>query len=312
VVNVAQQRNIRANGLDFVIDVQGPADGEPLLLIMGLGMQLTAWPEELVADLVQRGYRVIRMDNRDIGHSQHLDHLGVPSLLRAGLRHALRLPVKSPYSLATMAEDAVAVLDALDVSSAHVCGASMGGMIAQHMAARYPRRVRSLTLVMTSSGARRLPQPKSAVRRALLSRSKGRDLASLVAHYQHFFHLIGSPGYRPEPAQMRERLEASLRRSYHPAGTARQILAIAADGDRSALLGRIRAPVHVIHGQDDPLIPVAAAHDLVRKIAHASVDLIDGMGHDLPLPLMPRLAEGIDRNARRAVDGPVERTRPCA
>ncbi len=301
MVNVAQQRNIRANGLDFVIDVQGPADGEPLLLIMGLGMQLTAWPEELVADLVQRGYRVIRMDNRDIGHSQHLDHLGVPSLLRAGLRHALRLPVKSPYSLATMAEDAVAVLDALDVSSAHVCGASMGGMIAQHMAARYPRRVRSLTLVMTTSGARQLPQPKPAVRRALLSRPKGRDLASLVAHYQHFFHLIGSPGYRPEPAQMRERLEASLRRSYHPAGTARQILAIAADGDRSALLGRIRAPVHVIHGQDDPLVPVAAAHDLVRKIAHASVDLIDGMGHDLPLPLMPRLAAGIDRNARRAV-----------
>jgi len=291
---------VRANGLQIEVDVQGPPQGEPLLLVMGLGMQLVGWPEELVADLAARGFRVIRFDNRDIGLSQGFEQQGVPSLLRASMRYALRLRVSSPYTLADMAGDALGVLDALGVASAHVCGASMGGMIAQHLAARHPDRVRSLALVMTTSGARHLPQPRLAVRQALLARPRSNAVPDVVAHLERLLHVIGSPLYRPDPARQRQRLDAMVRRAWRPDGTARQLLAVAADGDRSALLGAIRAPTRVIHGEADPLVPVGAAHDLLRKIAGAQPDLVPGMGHDLPLVLMPRLAASVAANAARA------------
>jgi pimeloyl-ACP methyl ester carboxylesterase len=291
---------IPSNGLEIEVDLQGPAGGEPLLLIMGLGMQLVAWPDELVADLAGRGFRVIRMDNRDIGLSQHLDHLGRPNLLRASLRHLLGLKVRSAYGLADLAADALGVLDQLGIDKAHVCGASMGGMVAQHLAATQPHRVKSLTLIMTSSGARHLPQARARVRRALLAQPQGDSVEDRVAHAARVWGLIGSPGYPPDPARLRRRLEASIRRAWHPDGVARQLVAIAADGDRSRLLGRNTAPTRVIHGKDDPLVPVPAAHDLVQKIHQAVADIIPGMGHDLPEPLLPRLAAGIAENAARA------------
>ena len=280
---------LQANGLQIEVDVQGPAGGEPVLLVMGLGMQLVAWPEELVAELVARGFRVIRFDNRDIGLSQGHDHLGMPRMVGAMLRYTLRLPVPSPYKL----RDAVGVLDALGIPAAHVCGASMGGMIAQQMAVRHPQRVKSLTLIMTTSGARHLPQPSLRVRQALLARPRSTAVADVVAHLEGLVHTIGSPGYRPEPARLRERLEASVRRAYRPAGTARQLLAIVADGDRTPLLRQIRHPTRVIHGADDPLVPPAAGQQLASQIAGATLDLVPGMGHDLPLPLLPRIADGI-------------------
>ncbi|WP_088281065.1 alpha/beta fold hydrolase [Ideonella sp. A 288] len=291
---------LHANGLGIEVDDQGPRDGEPLLLIMGLGMQLLGWPQELVDELVARGFRVIRMDNRDIGLSDGLDHLGVPSVAMAGFRYALRLKVRSPYPLQAMADDALGVLDALGIARAHVCGASMGGMIAQHLAARHPQRVKSLTLVMSTSGHRGLPQPSAAVRRALISRPKGQDVASIVTHLERLLKVIGSPGYPPDPSRQRARLEAMVRRAWRPKGTARQLLAVVADGDRSPLLRLITAPTRVVHGQADPLIPVASAHDLVARIPKAVADIIPGMGHDLPLPLMPRLAAAIAENAARA------------
>lgn len=291
---------IVANGVGLEVDDQGPADGLPLLLIMGLGMQLVAWPDELVALLVARGFRVIRFDNRDAGLSQGFDALGVPNLAVAGLRYMLRLPVRAPYALADMAADTLGLLDALGIAGAHVCGASMGGMIAQHLAARHPQRVRSLTLMMTSSGARRLPQPRAHVRRALLRRPAGNDPAAVVAHLERLFHLIGSPGYRPEPEAFRRRLQASVARAWRPAGTARQLAAVVADGDRTPMLGRIVAPTAIIHGRDDPLIPPAAAEDLAHHIAGAQIDLVPGMGHDLPLPLLGRFADVIEATARRA------------
>ena len=291
---------VLANGLQIEVDLQGPADGEPLLLIMGLGMPLVGWPDELVAELTGRGFRVIRFDNRDIGLSQGFEHKGVPSLARASLRYTLRLRVHSPYSLADMAADALGVLDALGLASAHVCGASMGGMIAQHIAAHHPDRVRSLSLIMTTSGARHLPQPRLGVRQALLKRPRSAAPADVVAHLMALLDVIGSPMYRPDPARLRLRLEALVRRAWRPDGTARQLLAVAADGDRSALLGRIRARTRVLHGQADVLIPVAAAADLQRKIPGAVLETIPGMGHDLPLPLLPRLASAIADNADNA------------
>ena len=284
---------IQANGITIEVDVQGPPDGEPLLLVMGLGMQLVAWPEELVADLVARGFRVIRFDNRDIGLSQGFDAAGVPSLLRTLLRYTMRLPVRAPYQLRDMANDAVGVLDALGIRSAHVCGASMGGMIAQHLAAAHPTRVKSLTLMMTTSGARHLPQPGMKTRRALMSRPRSHAVADVVGHLEGLLHTIGSPAFRPDLQRQRIRLEAAVRRAWRPSGTVRQLVAIVADGDRSAMLTRLRVPTRVIHGAQDPLVPPAAAQDLVQKIAGATLDLVPGMGHDLPLALLPRLAEGI-------------------
>lgn len=284
---------VTANGLQIDVDVQGPADGETVLLIMGLGMQWLAWPDELVADLVARGHRVVRFDNRDAGLSDGFDHLGMPGMVGPMLRHALHLPVAAPYTLCDMANDAVGVLDALGITSAHVCGASMGGMIAQHLAVQHAPRVRSLTLVMTTSGARRLPQASLRVRQALLGRPRSAALADVVAHLEQVVGVIGSPGYPPDPQRLRERLEIAARRAWRPAGTARQLLAIVADGDRTPLLGRIRQPTHVIHGADDPLVPPASGQDLAQRIAGATLDLVPGMGHDLPLPLLPRLADGI-------------------
>ena len=289
---------VQANGIAIEIDDRGPSDGEPLLLIMGLGMQLIAWPDELVELLVAAGFRVIRFDNRDIGLSQGFDEHRVPNLLWAAVRHRVGWPVhNAPYTLDDMADDAAGVLDALGIASAHVCGASMGGMIAQALAGRRPERVKSLTLMMTSSGARGLPGPSWAVQQALLARPSGRDVEAVVSQLAQFFTLIGSPAYRPEPSALRGRLEAAVRRAYRPAGTARQLFAIAAHGDRSRLLGRIGMPTHVIHGRDDPLVPAACGRDLQRRIRGATLEIIDGMGHDLPLELLPRYASSIARLA---------------
>ena len=294
---------ITANGIAIEVDDQGPTGGEPVLLIMGLGMPLLGWPDELVADLVGRGHRVIRFDNRDIGLSQSFDRLGVPSVMFAALRYAMRLKVRSPYALSAMADDALGVLDTLGLASAHIVGASMGGMIAQHIASKYPTRTRSLTLIMTSSGARHLPQARAKVRRLLLKGVPGKDVESIVRHLAQVVTAIGSPAYPPDPARLHQRLLAMVTRSWRPAGTARQLLAIAADGDRSPWLHRIQAPTLVMHGQDDPLVPVAAGHDLVAKIASARSDFVPGMGHDFPLALMPRMAAAVAGNAARWTAG---------
>jgi pimeloyl-ACP methyl ester carboxylesterase len=291
---------ISARGVANEVDDQGPPAAEPVLLIMGLGMQLTGWPDELVQLLVARGLRVIRFDNRDAGLSQGFDEHGVPNLPAAVMRYWLRLRVHSPYRIADMAGDALGVLDALGVERAHVCGASMGGMIAQHLAAGHPARVRSLTLMMTTSGARRLPQPSLQLRRALMARPLAHDTEAAAAHLERILRLIGSPAYAPDPVRLRERLLATVQRAWRPAGTARQIMAIVADGDRTPLLRHIAAPTRVIHGMLDPLIPVAAGHDLVARIHGAQGDFVPGMGHDLPLQLLERFADGIRANAQRA------------
>jgi pimeloyl-ACP methyl ester carboxylesterase len=267
---------------------------------MGLGMQLIAWPDELVELLLAQGFRVVRFDNRDAGLSDGFDHAGVPSIPLNALRHLLRLPVRSPYALKDMAADAVGVLDALGIARAHVVGASLGGMISQHLAASWPERAASLTLIMTTSGSRRLPGPTLRARRALMSQPANREHETLVAHSIGVFTVIGSPAYRPAPAELRARVVATITRASRPHGSARQLLAIAADGDRTSLLARIQAPTQVIHGVVDPLVPVANGQDLVRRIPGALGDFIEGMGHDLPQALLGRIAQGIARNAQRA------------
>ena len=291
--------HVQTNGLRIAVDDQGPRTGPVVLLIMGLGMQLIAWPQPLVQSLQDQGFRVVRFDNRDIGLSQGFDDVGVPSMALAALRYALHLPVHSPYRLADMAQDAVAVLDALGIAQAHVCGASMGGMIAQHLAAQAPQRVASLTLMMTTSGARALPRPSWAVQRTLLSRPRGPGTSAAVDWIVHMLRTIGSPGYPPDLQALRARALESVQRAWHPAGSARQLLAIVADGDRTPLLQRITAPTRIVHGMADPLVPLACGQHLAQHIARAETDFIPGMGHDLPDALLERFAQGIAHNAGR-------------
>jgi pimeloyl-ACP methyl ester carboxylesterase len=292
---------VTANGITLEVEDHGSPSGEPLVLIMGLGMQLIAWHEDLVQMLVDKGFRVLRFDNRDIGLSHSFDHVGVPNLGIEALKHVVGLPVKSPYSLGDMANDTAGLMDVFGIKQAHVCGASMGGMVAQQLALRHPHRVKSLTLMMTSSGSRRLSQPSLKVRSAMLSRPDDpKSFDSIVSHYVGIYKLIGSPGYPSADEWLRRRLSMSVRRSYRPQGTARQLTAIVADGDRSSQLPQIKVPTQVLHGLQDPLVPVDAGKQLASLIPGAKLDLVEGMGHDLPTALYPRFAAGISAAAARA------------
>lgn len=284
---------IVANGLQIEVEDSGVGDGAAarpaVLLIMGLGMQLVAWPPELVQGLVDAGYRVIRHDNRDVGLSQRMAHLGKPNLLWAGLQHKLGFAPRPPYTLIDMAADALGVLDVLGVQQAHVVGMSMGGMIAQRLALTAPDRVLSLTSVMSSSSAPGLPQARPEVMAALMGRPSGRDRQAVVDHYVRLLRVIGSPGFVTPEDELRRRIVESTDRGFYPVGTLRQMLAVMADSARAAQLARISARTLVFHGKDDPLLPYACGEDTARRIPGARLVGVPGMGHDLPLPVVDRL-----------------------
>ena len=280
-----------ATGADGRLDA-AHAKRPVVLLVMGLGMQLIAWPPYFVQPLLDAGYRVIRLDNRDIGLSSHLDHLGKPNLVLATLKLKLGFTPKAPYSVADMAADALGVLDALKIAKAHVVGVSMGGMIAQRIAIAAPGRCLSLTSIMSSSGAKGLPNAKPAVLKVLLSRPTSAAPAAVVAHYLKLFRVIGSPAFPMPEAALRERILAGIQRSFYPVGTLRQMLAIVADITRAAQLARITSPTLVLHGRADPLVPYPCGEDTAKRIKGAKLVGIDGMGHDLPPePVAQMLAE---------------------
>jgi pimeloyl-ACP methyl ester carboxylesterase len=283
---------IKANNIDIEIEDTHPGDatGRPVvLLIMGLGMQLIAWPPAMVQAITDAGFRVVRFDNRDIGLSQHFDHLGAPSLLWEGFKFRMGWRIRPPYSLEDMAADTVGVLDALHIGKAHVVGVSMGGMIAQRVAVLAPSRLLSLSSIMSSSGARGLPEARPAVARVLLSRPAGRGVQAAVDHTVKLLKAIGSPGFPMDDTEIREKVAAAAQRSFHPQGVLRQMVAVAADSARAALLARVTAPTLVVHGQADPLVPVACGEDTARRIPGARFESIEGMGHDLPPGVVDRL-----------------------
>jgi pimeloyl-ACP methyl ester carboxylesterase len=290
---------IKANGIEIEAEDTGAVAGEDrpvVLLIMGLGMQLIAWPPAFVRALVDAGYRVIRHDNRDIGLSQHFDHAGLPNLVWTVIKHKLRASIQPAYKLGDMALDAVGVLDALGVDKAHVVGVSMGGMIGQRVAIAAPKRVRSLTSIMSSSGARGLPEASGKVRRALLGRPKSLAVEDIVAHYVHLYKTIGSPAYPIPERDMKLRIRTALERSFHPAGTMRQMVSIVADTDhRAQVLAGIRAPTLVLHGRADPLVPYACGEDTARRILGAEMVGIEGMGHDLAPGVVDQLLPHLTR-----------------
>ena len=292
---------LNTNGITLTYDTQGEPSGEPILLIMGLGMQLTGWPDAFCKYLVEQGFYVIRFDNRDSGLSTKMQQFGTPNLMLAFVKSIFRLSLKSGYTLDDMANDACGLLDGLGIEKAHVVGASMGGMIAQIVAGKYPQRVSSLVSIMSTSGRRGLPGPTKAARNALLTPPDNpRDMASIIDNSVKVFRVIGSPRY-PTPEQfLRDRITASVQRSLSPAGTARQLLAIAASGDRVALLKKIQVPTLVIHGTADPLIPIACGRDAAQLVPNATIHEIDGMGHDSPPVLDERLAGLVGGHCRSA------------
>lgn len=294
---------IQANQIELEYEHFGDPADPALLLIMGLGGQLVLWPDTLCQALAAQGYYVIRYDNRDVGLSSRFEHAGRPQVIHSYLRAGLRLPVHSAYTLDDMADDALGLLDALRIARAHVVGMSMGGMIAQILAARQPQRVCSLALLMTTSGDPALPGPTLALRLRMVRRPRLRDREALIRYSMQTWRLIGSPGFpAPEP-ELRRKVEASFDRAFYPAGMARQLDAIVASGSRTRLLGAIRAPTLVLHGVADPLVPVAAAHDLARRIPQARLHLIPHMGHDLPTPLLPDIASLLATHARHGGHG---------
>ena len=290
---------LQANGISIEAEDTGDARRPAVLLVMGLGMQLVAWPAAFIQGLWDAGFRVVRFDNRDAGLSQSFDELGVPNLMVESMRHRFGLRVRAPYTLADMANDAFGVLDALKIERAHVLGMSMGGMIAQRMALAAPHRVPSLTSIMSSSGARFLPGPKSHVLRALLARPKDSSEDAVVDHTMALLRTIASPAYPQDETLVRERVRAATRRAYRPAGTQRQMAAVVADTKRARELATMRVPTLVIHGRDDPLVPFACGEDSARRIPHARLVALRGMGHDLPPGVVDQLLQAVVPHLRQ-------------
>ncbi|OWQ97889.1 alpha/beta fold hydrolase [Sphingopyxis witflariensis] len=287
-----------ANGITITYEDKGPRDAPVILLVMGLGGQLTLWPDEFVDALNERGFRSIRYDNRDVGLSTRFDAAGVPNIKWMVVKSVLGLPVRSAYTLADMAADGIALLDHLEVQSAHIVGVSMGGMISQHIAARYPERVLSLTSVMSTTGNRRLPRSDKEAMRVLTSRPMSGDPEDMIAFSVRAARVIGSPGYPADEDRLQRRVRSDFERGWYPQGVARQMAAIVADGDRRAMLKNIKAPTLVIHGEDDPLVPLAGGRDTADNIAGARLMTIPGMGHDLPLGLVDTMAGAIAGHAK--------------
>ncbi len=296
---LAPQIRLRVNGVEIVCQRLGQPDRPAVLLIMGLGGQLISWPEALCETLLGEGFQVIRFDNRDAGLSSKFDHHGRPRLLRIAAARHLGLTRRLPYQLQDMAEDALALLDALEIRQAHLVGISMGGMIAQIMAGMAPGCCLSLASLMSSSGCGQLPGPSLRLRLRML-RGRAADPEGALREAMRSIRIIGSPAYPRSEAELRQALEPQVRRSVCPDGVHRQLAAIVGSDCRLSLLARIRAPTLILHGAADPLIPVAAAHDLARRIPHAVKDIVPGLGHDLPAAALPRIGAALCGHLQRA------------
>lgn len=291
-----------ANGLELAYEDMGDVLHPPILLIMGLSAQLLHWPLGFCEQLVAQGYRVIRFDNRDIGLSTKLAHLKVEGpFWKRMLRAQFGLPSPVPYTLHDMAEDVRGLLDFLQIPSAHIVGASMGGMIAQLFASRYPQRVRTLGIIFSSTNQPLLPPPaRSALKPFLSGPGKDATRDQVIAHSMRLLRIIGSPRYPLDPEELRAHASASYDRCYYPAGIVRQLNAVLGTGSLRPYSRRISRPTVVIHGLNDPLVRPACGKAVARAIPKARLLMIPGMGHDLPPGVWQRISHALVVNAKRA------------
>lgn len=292
-----RERRVRANGIEVAFDEFGDPDGTPLLLVMGLGMQMIAWDEGFCGLLAERGYRVIRFDNRDVGHSTKVDSAPVPS--RPAMISGLGRPA---YLLTDMASDAIGLMDHLGIERAHAAGVSMGGMISQTMAIEHPDRVLSLASIMSTTGSRWLRMPKWKAMVTLMAKPPA-DPQAYKRLISRSFKVIGSPAYPTDDDSFRVLMDVSYRRCFYPQGVARQLHAVNCSGNRTRGLRGLNLPAVVVHGAADPLIRPAAARATAAAIPGSRLKIIGGMGHDLPQALWPEIVEAVDANASRAKSG---------
>ncbi len=291
---------IAANGIGIEYEETGDKAAPAILLVHGLGAQLSLWPTRFVQQLADAGFRVVRYDNRDIGLSTKFEAYGVPDLGALTARAMAGEKIPAPYYLADMARDGIALLDALGIDKAHVVGVSMGGMIVQTMAIEHAPRLASMTSIMSTSGRRGLPAGKPEAMKALMSVPPSTEREALIAHGMKLRRIIGSPAYPADEIELRGLVERNVDRSYYPQGVARQYNAVMASGSRVHSLPGITTPSLVIHGADDPLLPLAAGEDTAKLIPGARLKVYPGMGHDLPTPLVPDLVATIVGHARGA------------
>jgi len=294
--------HIQANGLQLYYESHGPQDGEAILLIMGLGAQMTRWQPAFYGRLADAGYRVILFDNRDVGLSEKLDAAGVPDLsaVVAALREGKAPPVA--YTLDDMAADAAGLLEALEIERAHIVGASMGGMIAQLVAANHPERTLSLTSIMSTTGNPDLPRAKPEAMAFLSNRGPDprEDLEGFLDNAVASNKVMGSPGYPADESAVRAEAKANFERSFYPVGFSRHYAAITASPDRRPKLARLRVPTVVIHGEADALVPVEGGHDTAANVPGAELLTLPGVGHDIPPGVHGEVVAAILRNVERA------------
>jgi len=291
--------HVKANGIQIEYDTFGDSSSPALLLIAGNGVQIMFWDVEFCELLVKKGYFVIRFDNRDAGLSTKFEEAGIPDF-QAAIKAAMEgKPVESAYTLDDMADDAVGLLNALGIEKAHICGASMGGMIAQVIAYRHPKHVLSLTSIMSTTGNPDLPQGKPDALAAVLAPAP-EDRKAFVEHMMNVWRKIWSPGFPFDEKRARTFIEKSYDRSYYPQGAVRQNIALIANGDRRPSLSTIAVPTLVIHGADDPLISVEGGKDTARVIPGARLLIINGMGHDMPKGVWAEIVDTISRHTTQA------------
>lgn len=295
MAELSEERLAPVNGVEIAYQEVGDPAGEPLLLVMGLGTQMLAWDEELCSLLAERGFRVVRFDNRDIGKSTTVESAGVPGRLDLFIGRRST----APYLLTDMAADTIGLMDHLGIESAHVVGASMGGMIAQTLAIEHAERVRSLVSIMSTTGSRRVGTPTLKAFGALLAEAPhGRD--AYLERVVKTFKVIGSPGYPFDEARLLDVAGRMYDRSHNPRGVLRQMHAISASGDRTAALRRLSLPATVIHGSRDPLVRPSGGRATAKAIPGARLRMVEGMGHDLPRELWPIFVDEIADTASRA------------
>lgn len=283
----------KANGIDIEYETAGRKGDPAMLLIMGLGAQLTIWPDAFCGGLAAKGFYVVRFDNRDTGLSTDFGAWGVPNIADALGKAMKGEKVEAPYLLKDMAADAIGLLDALGLDKAHVVGASMGGMIAQLVAALWPKRTRSLVSIMSTSGRPGLPPGKPEALAMLTAQPEGPAREQLVQHGMKLRRTIAGPGYPMPEAELRAFVEKNVDRRWYPEGAARQYLSVIASGDRVELLKTVKAPTLVLHGEDDPLLPVECGRDVARLVPGAEIRTYPGWGHDFPGGMIPTLVDRI-------------------
>jgi pimeloyl-ACP methyl ester carboxylesterase len=288
--------SVNANGIELEYETFGDAGDSPLLLVMGLGAQMVLWDEGFCEGLADRGHYVVRYDNRDTGLSTKFEEHGVPDLI--GLMTG-QSDAPPPYTLEDMAADGAGLIDALGLESAHICGASMGGMIVQTMAIHHGDKVRSMTSIMSTTGNPELPAADpAAINQLMAPPATNREEA--MQRSVDAFKVFGSPGFAFDEARVREKAGRSYDRCFLPSGQARQMAAIAAQPNRVPALRELDLPSLVVHGEADPLVPVSGGHDTAQAIRNAELLLIEGMGHDMPVEVQPRIADAIATLAKRA------------